>query len=79
MSGVGEPVGVCRGPSSVCWLVLGIILSVGGELGCCPVELGLDEDVMGSDWIDGVAGVHARKKRRLRRVSRPEPSTLTLY
>ena len=43
------------------------------------MELGLDEDVMGSDWIDGVAGVHARKKRRLRRVSRPEPSTLTLY
>ena len=41
--------------------------------------LGVGEDVVGSDWIDGVAGVYARRKRRLRRVSRPEPSTLTLY
>ena len=34
---------------------------------------------VGSGGKDGVAGVYARRKRRLRRVRRPEPSTFTLY
>ncbi len=42
-----------------------LLVGVGVGTACCSIV--------------GVAGVYARKKRRLRNVRRPEPSTFTLY
>ena len=35
--------------------------------------------LVGGCWAAGVAGVYARRKRRFRRVRRPEPSIFTRY
>ena len=41
--------------------------------------LGDECGTVGISAMDGLAGVQARRKRRLRDVRRPEPSTLTRY
>ena len=53
----------------------------GRDGGCAGVwaVLGGESGTIESSSMDGVAGVWARRKRRLRNVRRPEPSTFTRY